>query len=110
MKELIKEAKFVLVSFLFFKTKGYRKSRTSQLGEVVATGLTWRLGWRNLGSMPRPLAECMRLPVGIPGDPTESQLDSEFSQQDALCLTIEDSWPESWVLEDDSGSYFSMGS
>uniref|UniRef100_A0A452TX10 TP53-binding protein 1 n=1 Tax=Ursus maritimus TaxID=29073 RepID=A0A452TX10_URSMA len=47
----------------------------------------------------------------IPGeqmDPTGSQLDSDFSQQDTPCLIIEDSQPESQVLEDDSGSHFSM--
>ncbi|XP_058150022.1 TP53-binding protein 1 isoform X20 [Dasypus novemcinctus] len=41
-------------------------------------------------------------------DPTGSQLDSDFSQQDTPCLIIEDSQPESQVLEDDSGSHFSM--
>lgn len=41
-------------------------------------------------------------------DPTGSQLDSDFSQQDTPCLIIEDSQPESQVLEDDSGSYFSV--
>ncbi|XP_063106242.1 TP53-binding protein 1 isoform X3 [Cavia porcellus] len=35
-------------------------------------------------------------------DPTGSQLDSDFSQQDTPCLIIEDSQPESQVLEDDS--------
>ncbi|KAM9645096.1 TP53-binding protein 1 isoform 2-T2 [Trichechus inunguis] len=40
-------------------------------------------------------------------DPTGSQLDSDFSQQDTPCLIIEDSQPESQVL-DDSGSHFSM--
>ncbi|XP_077736956.1 TP53-binding protein 1 isoform X3 [Canis aureus] len=41
-------------------------------------------------------------------DPTGSQLDSDFSQQDTPCLIIEDSQPESQVLEDDSGSHLSM--
>ncbi|XP_043410016.1 TP53-binding protein 1 isoform X4 [Prionailurus bengalensis] len=41
-------------------------------------------------------------------DPTGSQLDSDFSQQDTPCLIIEDSQPESQVLEDDSGSRFSL--
>ncbi|XP_057577884.1 TP53-binding protein 1 isoform X3 [Hippopotamus amphibius kiboko] len=41
-------------------------------------------------------------------DPTGSQLDSDFSQQDTPCLIIEDSQPESQVLEDDSGSHFSV--
>ncbi|KAG8505303.1 TP53-binding protein 1 [Galemys pyrenaicus] len=41
-------------------------------------------------------------------DPTGSQLDSDFSQQDTPCLIIEDSQPESQVLEDDSSSHFSM--
>ncbi|XP_006162917.1 TP53-binding protein 1 [Tupaia chinensis] len=41
-------------------------------------------------------------------DPTGSQLDSDFSQQDTPCLIIEDSQPESQVLEDDSGSHFGM--
>ncbi|KAF5925498.1 hypothetical protein HPG69_001945 [Diceros bicornis minor] len=41
-------------------------------------------------------------------DPTGSQLDSDFSQQDTPCLIIEDSQPESQVLDDDSGSHFSM--
>ncbi|XP_037690076.1 TP53-binding protein 1 isoform X6 [Choloepus didactylus] len=41
-------------------------------------------------------------------DPTGSQLDSDFSQQDTPCLIIEDSQPESQVLEDDSDSHFSM--
>nr|XP_006201776.1 TP53-binding protein 1 isoform X1 [Vicugna pacos]XP_031528711.1 TP53-binding protein 1 isoform X1 [Vicugna pacos] len=41
-------------------------------------------------------------------DPTGSQLDSDFSQQDTPCLIIEDSQPESQVLEDESGSHFSM--
>ncbi|XP_040825686.1 TP53-binding protein 1 isoform X1 [Ochotona curzoniae] len=41
-------------------------------------------------------------------DPTGSQLDSDFSQQDTPCLIIEDSQPESQVLEDVSGSHFSM--
>nr|KAF6503140.1 tumor protein p53 binding protein 1 [Molossus molossus] len=41
-------------------------------------------------------------------DPTGSQLDSDFSQQDTPCLIIEDSQPESQVLEDDSGSHFSI--
>ncbi|XP_048189089.1 LOW QUALITY PROTEIN: TP53-binding protein 1 [Perognathus longimembris pacificus] len=41
-------------------------------------------------------------------DPTGSQLDSDFSQQDTPCLIIEDSQPESQVLEDESGSRFSM--
>ncbi|XP_042639630.1 TP53-binding protein 1 [Orycteropus afer afer] len=47
----------------------------------------------------------------IPGeqmDPTGSQLDSDFSQQDTPCLIIEDSQPESQVLEDNSGSHFSV--
>uniref|UniRef100_A0A8C0QUL8 TP53-binding protein 1 n=1 Tax=Canis lupus dingo TaxID=286419 RepID=A0A8C0QUL8_CANLU len=47
----------------------------------------------------------------VPGeqmDPTGSQLDSDFSQQDTPCLIIEDSQPESQVLEDDSGSHLSM--
>lgn len=47
----------------------------------------------------------------IPGeqmDPTGSQLESDFSQQDTPCLIIEDSQPESQVLDDDSGSRFSM--
>ncbi|KAM8781402.1 TP53-binding protein 1 isoform 2-T2 [Rhynchonycteris naso] len=41
-------------------------------------------------------------------DPTGNQLDSGFSQQDAPCLIIEDSQPESQVLEDDSGSHLSI--
>ncbi|XP_051039553.1 TP53-binding protein 1 isoform X2 [Phodopus roborovskii] len=41
-------------------------------------------------------------------DPTGSQLDSDFSQQDTPCLIIEDSQPESQVLEEDAGSHFSM--
>ncbi|TKC45875.1 hypothetical protein EI555_009266, partial [Monodon monoceros] len=41
-------------------------------------------------------------------DPTGSQLESDFSQQDTPCLIIEDSQPESQVLDDDSGSRFSM--
>ncbi|XP_016067086.1 PREDICTED: tumor suppressor p53-binding protein 1 isoform X2 [Miniopterus natalensis] len=41
-------------------------------------------------------------------DPTGSQLDSDFSQQDTPCLIIEDSQPESQVLDDDSGSHFSV--
>ncbi|XP_006831782.1 PREDICTED: tumor suppressor p53-binding protein 1 isoform X2 [Chrysochloris asiatica] len=41
-------------------------------------------------------------------DPTGSQLDSDFSQQDTPCLIIEDSQPESQVLEDDSRSHFSV--
>ncbi|XP_067601134.1 TP53-binding protein 1 isoform X8 [Pseudorca crassidens] len=41
-------------------------------------------------------------------DPTGSQLESDFSQQDTPCLIIEDSQPESQVLGDDSGSRFSM--
>ncbi|KAM6202488.1 TP53-binding protein 1 [Rhynchocyon petersi] len=41
-------------------------------------------------------------------DPTGSHLDSDFSQQGTPCLIIEDSQPESQVLEDDSGSHFSM--
>ncbi|XP_021568813.1 TP53-binding protein 1 isoform X2 [Carlito syrichta] len=41
-------------------------------------------------------------------DPTGSQLDSDFSQQDTPCLIIEDSQPESQVLEDDSGSHFGV--
>uniref|UniRef100_A0A673VCJ3 TP53-binding protein 1 n=1 Tax=Suricata suricatta TaxID=37032 RepID=A0A673VCJ3_SURSU len=41
-------------------------------------------------------------------DPTGSQLDSDFSQQDTPCLIIEDSQPESQVLEDDAGSHFSL--
>ncbi|XP_019500423.1 PREDICTED: tumor suppressor p53-binding protein 1 [Hipposideros armiger] len=41
-------------------------------------------------------------------DPTGSQLDSDFSQQDTPCLIIEDSQPESQVQEDDSASHFSM--
>ncbi|XP_008580774.1 PREDICTED: tumor suppressor p53-binding protein 1 isoform X1 [Galeopterus variegatus] len=41
-------------------------------------------------------------------DPTGSQLDSDFSQQDTPCLIIEDSQPESQVLEDDSGSHFGI--
>ncbi|XP_076983751.1 TP53-binding protein 1 isoform X2 [Tamandua tetradactyla] len=41
-------------------------------------------------------------------DPTGSQLDSDFSQQDTPCLIIEDSQPESQDLEDDSDSHFSM--
>ncbi|XP_048649218.1 TP53-binding protein 1 isoform X3 [Marmota marmota marmota] len=41
-------------------------------------------------------------------DPTGSQLDSDFSQQDTPCLIIEDSQPESQVLEDDSCSHFSV--
>ncbi|XP_075388292.1 TP53-binding protein 1 isoform X2 [Tenrec ecaudatus] len=41
-------------------------------------------------------------------DPTGSQLDSDFSQQDTPCLIIEDSQPESQPLEDDSGSHFSV--
>ncbi|KAI5129342.1 Tp53-Binding Protein 1 [Manis pentadactyla] len=41
-------------------------------------------------------------------DPTGSQLDSDFSQQDTPCLIIEDSQPESQVPEDDSGSHFGM--
>nr|XP_045011848.1 TP53-binding protein 1 isoform X3 [Jaculus jaculus] len=41
-------------------------------------------------------------------DPTGSQLDSDFSQQDTPCLIIEDSQPESQGPEDDSGSHFSM--
>lgn len=47
----------------------------------------------------------------IPGeqmDPTGSQLDSDFSQQDTPCLIIEDSQPESQVLEEDAGSHFSV--
>ncbi|XP_066885210.1 TP53-binding protein 1 isoform X10 [Kogia breviceps] len=41
-------------------------------------------------------------------DPTGSHLESDFSQQDTPCLIIEDSQPESQVLDDDSGSRFSM--
>ncbi|EGV97212.1 Tumor suppressor p53-binding protein 1 [Cricetulus griseus] len=41
-------------------------------------------------------------------DPTGSQLDSDFSQQDTPCLIIEDSQPESQVLEEDAGSHFSV--
>nr|XP_048315657.1 TP53-binding protein 1 isoform X2 [Myodes glareolus] len=41
-------------------------------------------------------------------DPTGSQLDSDFSQQDTPCLIIEDSQPESQVLEDNADSHFSM--
>lgn len=41
-------------------------------------------------------------------DPTGSQLDSDFSQQDTPCLIIEDSQPESQVPEDDSGSHLSV--
>ncbi|XP_011353296.1 TP53-binding protein 1 isoform X2 [Pteropus vampyrus] len=41
-------------------------------------------------------------------DPSGSQLDSDFSQQDTPCLIIEDSQAESEVLEDDSGSHFSI--
>ncbi|XP_051000445.1 TP53-binding protein 1 [Acomys russatus] len=41
-------------------------------------------------------------------DPTGSQLDSDFSQQDTPCLIIEDSQPESQVLEEDAGSHFSI--
>ncbi|KAL1786576.1 tumor suppressor p53-binding protein 1 isoform X1 [Sigmodon hispidus] len=41
-------------------------------------------------------------------DPTGSQLDSDFSQQDTPCLIIEDSQPESQVLEDNAGSHFSV--
>ena len=41
-------------------------------------------------------------------DPTGSQLDSDFSQQDTPCLIIEDSQPESQVLEDNAASPFSM--
>ncbi|XP_045142354.1 TP53-binding protein 1 isoform X2 [Echinops telfairi] len=41
-------------------------------------------------------------------DPTGSHLDSDFSQQDTPCLIIEDSQPESQVLEDDSVSHFSV--
>lgn len=47
----------------------------------------------------------------IPGeqmDPTGSQLDSDFSQQDTPCLIIDDSQPESQVLEEDAGSHFSV--
>ena len=33
---------------------------------------------------------------------------ADFSQQDTPCLIIEDSQPESQVLEDDSGSHFSV--
>lgn len=41
-------------------------------------------------------------------DPTGSQLDSDFSQQDTPCLIIEDSQPESQVLEDNADSHFSV--
>ncbi|XP_052579166.1 TP53-binding protein 1 isoform X6 [Peromyscus californicus insignis] len=41
-------------------------------------------------------------------DPSGSQLDSDFSQQDTPCLIIEDSQPESQVLEDNAGSHFSV--
>lgn len=41
-------------------------------------------------------------------DPTGSQLDSDFSQQDTPCLIIEDSQPESQALEEDAGSHFSV--
>ncbi|XP_066199352.1 TP53-binding protein 1 isoform X3 [Saccopteryx leptura] len=41
-------------------------------------------------------------------DPAGNQLDSDFSQQDIPCLIIEDSQPESQVLEDDSGSHLSI--
>ncbi|XP_006883270.1 PREDICTED: tumor suppressor p53-binding protein 1 [Elephantulus edwardii] len=41
-------------------------------------------------------------------DPTGSHLDSDFSQQDTPCLIIEDSQPENQVLDDDSGSHFSV--
>ncbi|KAM4829482.1 TP53-binding protein 1 isoform 3-T3 [Thomomys bottae] len=41
-------------------------------------------------------------------DPPGSQLDSDFSQQDTPCLIIEDSQPESQVLDDEPGSHFTM--
>ncbi|XP_076785695.1 TP53-binding protein 1 isoform X4 [Arvicanthis niloticus] len=41
-------------------------------------------------------------------DPTGSQLDSDFSQQDTPCLIIEDSQPESQVQEEDAGSHFTV--
>ncbi|XP_069862038.1 TP53-binding protein 1 isoform X4 [Dipodomys merriami] len=41
-------------------------------------------------------------------DPTGSQLDSDFSQQDTPCLIIEDSQPESQVLDDESASHFTV--
>ncbi|KAM5235425.1 TP53-binding protein 1 [Ctenodactylus gundi] len=41
-------------------------------------------------------------------DPTGSQLDSDFSQQDTPCLIIEDSQPESQALEGEPGSHYSV--
>lgn len=41
-------------------------------------------------------------------DPTGSQLESDFSQQDTPCLITEDSQPESQIQDDDSGSHFTI--
>lgn len=57
--------------------------------------------------LPSVLIFCYSTP-GEQMDPTGSQLDSDFSQQDTPCLIIEDSQPESQVLEEDAGSHFSV--